>query len=37
LWGEEKTREYLARAGFTAIEKHELPHDILNNWYVVRK
>jgi ubiquinone/menaquinone biosynthesis C-methylase UbiE len=37
MWGEEKTREYLTRAGFRSIEKHELPHDIQNNWYVVRK
>jgi ubiquinone/menaquinone biosynthesis C-methylase UbiE len=37
MWGEEKTREYLLRAGFTSVEKHELEHDIQNNWYVVRK
>jgi ubiquinone/menaquinone biosynthesis C-methylase UbiE len=37
MWGEEKTREYLAKAGFTSVEKHELSHDIQNNWYVVRK
>jgi ubiquinone/menaquinone biosynthesis C-methylase UbiE len=37
MWGEEKTREYLTRAGFTLIEKNELAHDIQNNWYVVRK
>jgi ubiquinone/menaquinone biosynthesis C-methylase UbiE len=37
MWGEEKTREYLARAGFRSIEKHELAHDIQNNWYVVKK
>ncbi len=37
MWGEEKTREYLARAGFVSVEKHELAHDIQNNWYVVRK
>ena len=37
MWGEEKTREYLQRAGFRSVEKHELPHDIQNNWYVVRK
>jgi ubiquinone/menaquinone biosynthesis C-methylase UbiE len=37
MWGEEKTREYLARAGFSSVEKHELAHDIQNNWYVVRK
>lgn len=37
MWGEEKTSDYLARAGFRFIEKHELAHDIQNNWYVVRK
>jgi ubiquinone/menaquinone biosynthesis C-methylase UbiE len=37
MWGEEKTREYLALAGFGAVEKHELAHDIQNNWYVMRK
>jgi ubiquinone/menaquinone biosynthesis C-methylase UbiE len=37
MWGEEKTREYLKLAGFRSIEKHELSHDIQNNWYVVRK
>ena len=37
MWGEEKTREYLATAGFRSVEKHELAHDIMNNWYVVRK
>jgi ubiquinone/menaquinone biosynthesis C-methylase UbiE len=37
MWGEEKTREYLAKAGFSSVGKHELSHDIQNNWYVVRK
>jgi ubiquinone/menaquinone biosynthesis C-methylase UbiE len=37
MWGEEKTREYLQRAGFKSIETRELAHDIQNNWYVVRK
>ena len=37
MWGEEKTREYLEKAGFNSVEKHELSHDIQNNWYVVRK
>jgi ubiquinone/menaquinone biosynthesis C-methylase UbiE len=37
MWGEEKTREYLRQAGFSSVEKHELAHDIQNNWYVVRK
>jgi 2-polyprenyl-3-methyl-5-hydroxy-6-metoxy-1,4-benzoquinol methylase len=36
MWGEEKTREYLEQAGFTAIDVHRLPHDIQNNWYIVR-
>jgi ubiquinone/menaquinone biosynthesis C-methylase UbiE len=37
MWGEEKTREYLQLAGFRSVDKHELAHDIQNNWYVVRK
>jgi 2-polyprenyl-3-methyl-5-hydroxy-6-metoxy-1,4-benzoquinol methylase len=37
MWGEEKTREYLQRAGFRAITTHRLAHDIQNNWYVVTK
>jgi 2-polyprenyl-3-methyl-5-hydroxy-6-metoxy-1,4-benzoquinol methylase len=37
MWGEEKVREYLKKAGFRSIETHQLAHDIQNNWYVVRK
>jgi 2-polyprenyl-3-methyl-5-hydroxy-6-metoxy-1,4-benzoquinol methylase len=37
MWGEEKTREYLSKAGFRAVVKHRLAHDIQNNWYVVTK
>ncbi len=37
MWGEEKTREYLQRAGFCQVITHRLAHDIQNNWYVVRK
>jgi hypothetical protein len=37
MWGEDKTREYLQRAGFRSIETQQLAHDIQNNWYVVRK
>jgi 2-polyprenyl-3-methyl-5-hydroxy-6-metoxy-1,4-benzoquinol methylase len=37
MWGEEKTREYLVRAGFQSITTHRLAHDIQNNWYVVTK
>jgi ubiquinone/menaquinone biosynthesis C-methylase UbiE len=37
MWGEEKTREYLQKAGFRSIKTHRLAHDIQNNWYVVMK
>jgi 2-polyprenyl-3-methyl-5-hydroxy-6-metoxy-1,4-benzoquinol methylase len=37
MWGEEKTREYLRKAGFRHVETHQLAHDIQNNWYVARK
>jgi hypothetical protein len=37
MWGEEKTRDYLKKAGFSSVEKNELAHDIQNNWYVVKK
>jgi 2-polyprenyl-3-methyl-5-hydroxy-6-metoxy-1,4-benzoquinol methylase len=37
MWGEEKTREYLTRAGFRSITTYRLTHDIQNNWYVVTK
>ncbi len=37
MWGEERTREYLQKAGFASITTHHLAHDITNNWYVVRK
>jgi 2-polyprenyl-3-methyl-5-hydroxy-6-metoxy-1,4-benzoquinol methylase len=37
MWGEEKTREYLQRAGFRSVELRQLSHDIQNNWYVVTK
>ena len=37
MWGEQKAREYLASAGFRNVEKHQLAHDIQNDWYVVRK
>jgi ubiquinone/menaquinone biosynthesis C-methylase UbiE len=37
MWGEEKTREYLQKAGFRSITTHRLAHDIQNNWYVVMK
>ena len=37
MWGEEKTREYLRRAGFESVITKTLAHDIQNNWYVVTK
>jgi hypothetical protein len=37
MWGEEKTLEYLRRAGFTSIAVNRLAHDVQNNWYVARK
>lgn len=37
MWGQEKTIEYLHRAGFATVEVNELVHDIQNNWYVIRK
>jgi SAM-dependent methyltransferase len=37
MWGEEKTREYLQKAGFRSVETHRLAHDVQNNWYLVRK
>lgn len=37
MWGEEKAREYLNKAGFKSIETNQLSHDIQNNWYVINK
>jgi hypothetical protein len=37
MWGGEKTRECLQKAGFRSVETKQLAHDIQNNWYVVRK
>jgi 2-polyprenyl-3-methyl-5-hydroxy-6-metoxy-1,4-benzoquinol methylase len=37
MWGEERTREYLQKAGFRSVTTHRLAHDIQNNWYVVTK
>jgi ubiquinone/menaquinone biosynthesis C-methylase UbiE len=37
MWGEEKAREYLRKAGFRHVETNRLAHDIQNNWYVARK
>lgn len=37
MWGEEKTRDYLAQAGFRSVATNQIAHNIQNNWYVVRK
>lgn len=37
MWGEEKGREYLKKAGFISIETNQLAHDVQINWYVIRK
>ncbi|WP_204150084.1 class I SAM-dependent methyltransferase [Leptolyngbya sp. CCY15150] len=37
MWGREKAAEMLAQAGFTAIEMKALPHDVMNDYYVIRK
>lgn len=37
MWGEALTKEYLTRAGFSTIKTNKLAHDLINNWYVVRK
>jgi 2-polyprenyl-3-methyl-5-hydroxy-6-metoxy-1,4-benzoquinol methylase len=37
MWGEEKTLEYLRRAGFRSVTKKRLAHDVQNNWYVAHK
>ena len=36
MWGQEKAREYFAKAGFGNIEVHQLPHDIQNDYWVLR-
>ena len=36
-WGEELARKMLAEAGFARVEVHQLPHDILNSYYVCRR
>jgi 2-polyprenyl-3-methyl-5-hydroxy-6-metoxy-1,4-benzoquinol methylase len=37
MWGEEKAREMLGEAGFANVEVNQLPHDFINNYYIVRK
>lgn len=37
MWGQEKALEMLKDAGFSQIEIKELPHDIMNDYYILRK
>ena len=37
MWGREKALEMLNEAGFVSIEMKELPHDIMNDYYLLRK
>lgn len=36
MWGRERARDYMTRAGFSDIQVHELAHDPQNDYYVVR-
>lgn len=35
-WGEQQTKRFLADAGFRAVDRHTLPHDIQNYYYIAR-
>lgn len=37
MWGREKATQLLKTAGFTTIEIRLLPHDIQNEYYIIRK
>jgi SAM-dependent methyltransferase len=34
MWGRQLCKKMLADAGFTSVQMNELPHDIINDWYV---
>lgn len=36
MWGRERARDYFTRAGFSSIEVHQLPHDVQNDYWVLR-
>ena len=36
MWGRERARDYFSRAGFRSIEVHQLPHDIQNDYWILR-
>ncbi|MGB3211076.1 MAG: class I SAM-dependent methyltransferase [Desulforhopalus sp.] len=37
MWGQEKARELLSRAGFSQISIHQLEHDFQNDYYMIQK
>lgn len=37
MWGWETAQAMLEEAGFTTIDRHFLPHDPMNVWFVARK
>ncbi|AFZ35727.1 Methyltransferase type 12 [Stanieria cyanosphaera PCC 7437] len=37
MWGEETTLTMLEEAGFSSVEIHQLDHDIINNFYIIKK
>lgn len=37
MWGREQAMEMLQAAGFKSIERKELTHDIMNDYYIIRK
>ncbi|MEO0870234.1 MAG: methyltransferase domain-containing protein, partial [Cyanobacteria bacterium J06642_11] len=37
MWGREKNLELLQNAGFTHIDVEQLPHDVMNDYYIVTK
>lgn len=36
MWGRQMAQEYLSAAGFVAVQRHELAHDIQNDFYICR-
>ena len=37
VWGEELALQMLRDAGFSNVQVNQLPHDIINNYYVATK
>ncbi len=37
MWGVEKAKEYLRKAGFTTVDIKNLPHDFQNSYFIIRK